>query len=113
MKIAVYDLNIENASVEKLANGQYEVTAIIKGNTFQFEQDKLVQEQVFSHAVSVAIYAEENSTSKVLVQLNTELIAGKKTISVILNNKPSKIVVDPQLIFIDRNRVDNHAILFE
>ena len=113
MQIAVYDLNIENASMEKLPNGQYKVSATLVGKTFKFEQDKPVQEEPFTHNVPIAVYSDSETNPYVLEQINVQFVDGKKEISFLLDKKPSRIVIDPQLIFIDRNRVDNEAILHE
>ena len=99
--------------MEKLPNGQYKVSATLVGKTFKFEQDKPVQEEPFTHNVPIAVYSDSETNPYVLEQINVQFVDGKKEISFLLDKKPSRIVIDPQLIFIDRNRVDNEAILNE
>jgi len=113
MQIAIYDLRVEEAHIEKLANGHYKVTATLAGNTFKFSKEQDIQELPFVHPVPFAIYATDTKATRLLYQQSIELVNGKKLISIILDEKPSKIIVDPNLMFIDRNSVDNRSVLSE
>ena len=107
MQIAVYDLQIEDAQIEKMTNGKYKVTAMLEGKTFKFAKDQAVKELVFEHAVPVAVYSEDAKKPKILYQFHATMNDGELPISIILDTKPGKITIDPNLMFIDRNRVDN------
>jgi aminopeptidase N len=107
MQVSVYDLSIEDTKMVKNASGKYQVTATLLGKKLPFEQNKDDKEIAFQHHVPVAIYSKKSGKHYILKQFDVQLIKGKKQLSILLDEEPSKIVIDPNFMFIDRNQTDN------
>jgi len=103
-EIVTYDLSISNAKIEQLANGKYQLTANVSGLTFKHDP---LEQKHFTHDVTVGVYAEVLGKSYLLHQQSIQMINGFKQVTFNLAEAPSKIVIDPHYLFIDRDRVNN------
>jgi len=105
-EIATYDLTISNANIETLADGKYQITANVSGLTFKHAA---LKQQSFIHHVTVGVYSRVAEESYLLKKQTIQMINGAKKIRFIVDEAPFKIVIDPNYLFIDRNRVNNES----
>jgi ABC-2 type transport system permease protein len=108
-KIIEYDLAIDNTEIIKLPDGRYRVTfelnasrllADDKGNYSPINIDEPIQIALFEgypyKQSQPAIYLKHHQVN----QVNT-------TISLVVDRKPSYIMVDPELTRLDQNLANN------
>lgn len=107
-EIVTYDLNISNAKTEQLANGKYQLTANVSGLTYKHAP---LEQKKFTHDVTVSVYSELMGESYLLQQQSVQMTNGEKQVTFILDDAPFKIVIDPDNLFIDRNRINNESKL--
>jgi len=105
-EIVTYDLNISNAKTEQLTNGKYQLTANVSGLTFKHDP---LEQKKFTHDVTVGVYAEVMGQSYLLQKQSVQMKNGVKQVTFILDEPPFKIVIDPDKLFIDRNRINNES----
>jgi len=105
-EIVTYDLNISNAKTEQLTNGKYQVTATVSGLTFKHAP---LVEKKFTHDVTVGIYSEVMGQPYLLQQQSVQMTNGVQQVTFILDDAPFKIIIDPNNLFIDRNRINNES----
>jgi len=105
-EIVTYDLNISNAKIERLVNGKYQVTANVSG--LIFKHDPLKQSD-FTHDVTIGIYAEVMGDTYLLQQQSIQMNHGFKQVIFNVDEAASKIVIDPNYLFIDRDRINNES----
>ena len=106
-----YELSIRDSYVEPLANGKYKVTVNVSGLTIK--QNTPVQQSPldFVHTVTLAVYSEVLGELYLLKQQAIQMINGQQQVELILDTEPSKLVLDPDYLFIDRNRINNEQRL--
>jgi len=105
-EIVTYDLNISNVKIEPLVNGKYQVTANVSGLTFKHVP---LKQSDFTHDVTIGIYAEVMGDTYLLQQQSIQMNNGLKQVTFNVDEAPSKIVIDPNYLFIDRDRVNNES----
>ncbi|MDU0113447.1 M1 family aminopeptidase [Psychrosphaera aquimarina] len=110
-EIVTYELSIRDSYVEPLANGKYKVTVNVSGLTIK--QNTPVQQSPldFVHTVTLAVYSEVLGELYLLKQQAIQMINGQQQVELILDTEPSKLVLDPDYLFIDRNRINNEQRL--
>lgn len=111
--IVTYDLSITNAEVQKLPSGKFQVTADLTAVKYEHHVNDMTQQKVFAHNISVGAY-QEVMGELYLAELQSVQMAGTSNrITFTLDQPPSKLIVDPRYLFIDRNRIDNEINLAE
>jgi hypothetical protein len=105
-QIVTYDLAIEDASLTKLKNGHYQITASLTGHQISHDSPNNSEQKVFSHDVEVAAYEASGD----IITLSREWVnfkSSKQNLIFTTPVKPALLVLDPKFMFIDKNRLDN------
>lgn len=98
-RVITYDLSVENAEVEKLANGQYEVT--IQLDTRRFETNTQGEEEQIGINESIVIGAFDEHPSmiqneeSILYLAPNTFNAEKSTVKITLDRLPHYVAIDP------------------
>ncbi|HEY0095518.1 MAG TPA: M1 family aminopeptidase, partial [Archangium sp.] len=101
--ITLYDLRAESAHLRPLADGRYEVTLRITAGKSHADGSGNEAPVELHEPIEVGLFGEEH----VLSVQRHELHSGLNTLSLVLDERPVSVVVDPYLTRIDRNRFDN------
>ena len=105
--IVTYDLSIAEASIEMLANGTYQVSAQVSGQSFTHLLSESPKQHPFNHRVTVTALAEVSGQAYLIQKQEIQMVDGVQSVTFMLPQRPSKLVIDPNYLFIDRNRIDN------
>ncbi|MCY1080144.1 M1 family aminopeptidase [Archangium lansingense] len=101
--ITLYDLRAEAAELRQRADGRYEVTLRIAAGKSHADGRGNEDPVELHEPIEVGLFRE----GRVLAIQRHELRSGLNTLSLVLDEKPVSVVVDPYLTRIDRNRFDN------
>lgn len=101
--ITLYDLRAESAELRPLADGRYEVTLRIAAGKSHADGSGNEAPVELHEPIEVGLFGRE----RVLAVQRHQLHSGLNTVSLVLDEKPVSVVVDPYLTRIDRNRFDN------
>gem|GEM_PF-3446156 len=109
-KIVLYDLELASASVKQLAGGLFEVTATVTAAKRQAASDGTDNEVPLDERIDLAVFRtvpDRTPSSDLIVSQRLKLRTGKNQVSLVVNEKPGYIAVDPWMLRIDRNRFNN------
>jgi ABC-2 type transport system permease protein len=110
-QIAIYDLSITLRDSILTPSNKYKVSFELTGSTFIFDDNSQLQEVPFEHKVPVIVFGSGSEQSRVLHQTSIHLKKGKQQVTLLLNSKPGLVILDPNMMFIDRNRKDNQIVI--
>jgi len=111
-RITLYDLRAKQATVRRLADGQFETTLTVeagkayadgKGNETRAPFDEEVDIGVFTAHPGDLTFGRENVVSMQRMPIRS----GEQQVRIVTQGKPAYAGVDPYLHFIDRNSNDN------
>jgi hypothetical protein len=111
-RITLYDLSAKQATVRRLADGQYETTITVKagksyadgkGNEKSAPFDEPVDIGVFTARPDDLSFGKENVLSMQRMQIHS----GEQQVKIVTQHAPVWAGVDPYLNFIDRDTNDN------
>ena len=111
-KISLYDFKVTDASVRTLNDGQYEVSVEVETRKFYANPFGEESEQPFLDSVEVALYSHSNSIASLnnaaLLKIEPhQFDSVTNQFKMIVSEKPSKVVIDPDHLFIERELDDN------
>lgn len=114
-RIISYDLRLESSSYTKLENGQFEIELEINAQKFEYI-DGIASEIDFNEPIPIGLLAQHPSraTDEEIIYLEARAItSGKNRITVIVDELPGYISIDPYGIRLDMIRNDNWVRLEE
>ncbi len=110
-KVIEYDLAINNAVVNELNDGRYEVVIDVKALRLATNKEGLVNEIGIDEPIKIALYSAhpDVKNTKTLYIENQQIREVKSTITLIVKNKPSYVMIDPNYTRLDKDFSDNIA----
>jgi ABC-type transport system involved in multi-copper enzyme maturation permease subunit len=102
-EIVLYDLKIDTAQTHRRADGRWDVTVQVEASKSRADGRGNEQPLAFDEPVEIAIDGDE----KVLESRKHNLRRGMNEIRLIVDSRPSSVIVDPGITRIDRNPGDN------
>jgi ABC-2 type transport system permease protein len=115
--IVLYDLRLDSASTERLADGRYEVKLRISASRASFDGSGRERPLALREAVDVGVFGarpgEGKGQAAALSLAKYELRQGVNELSIVVEGRPERAVVDPDVSRIDRNRFDNAMAVVE
>lgn len=108
-KVIEYDLSINNAVVSELPDGRYEVVIDVKALRLLTDKDGLVSEIGLDEAINIALYrAHPGRKSTEALSIENQLInQTNSTITLIVEDKPSYVMIDPNYTRLDKDLSNN------
>lgn len=116
-KIIVYDLAVNSTQTKQLANGDYQVTIDIDIERLEINAHGKEVSTTINNYFDIGIYrgnhrlavkSDNNSHENQLLHLKAYYFNEKrKTLTIIVKQKPTKIVIDPYINVIDKMRSNN------
>jgi ABC-2 type transport system permease protein len=111
-RITLYDLRVKQASVRRLADGQYETTIDIVGGKSYVDEDGNEAQAPLDEQIDVGVFTmrpddRDFGSEHVLQMQRLSIRAGEQQVRLVTKDKPLYAGVDPYLTFIDRNSNDN------
>lgn len=117
-KISLYDFKVVDASIKPLDNGKYEVSVEVETRKFYANPFGEESEQPFLDAVDVGLFSQSESAERYnaedLIQMESrQFDSVSNQLKIIVSQKPSRVVIDPYHLFIDRELEDNLFLIRE
>jgi ABC-2 type transport system permease protein len=108
-KVIEYDLAINNAVVSELADGRYEVVIDVKALRLSTDKDGLVSEIGIDESIKVALYrAYPGRRNTEVISIKNQLINQTNlTVTLIVEDKPSYVMIDPNYTRLDKDLSNN------
>lgn len=106
-KITLHDLRVTQANVREMASGAYELFGDFEVHKYYVDSTGVEQEQTPNDWIEVGIYAD-TPEGEVQIALRSYWFNAERTsINFKLSQKPSRIVIDPLNLFIEKDDRDN------
>jgi ABC-2 type transport system permease protein len=99
-KVTLYDFKVDSAESRRLPDGRYCVDLRVTAT----KQDHNDRPLPMREMIDIGVYSSDD---KALHLVKHELRSGAQTITVIVEQEPRSVAVDPYICRIDRNRFDN------
>jgi len=108
-KVIEYDLAIENAVINGLNDGRYEVIIDVKALRLETNKSGDVSKIAINEPIKIALFsAHPDDKSTQTIYLKNHLInQANSKIKIITKDKPSFVMIDPNYTRLDRNLADN------
>ena len=103
--ITLWDLRTTAVAAEPAGNGAWRVTLEVEAQKFRADGSGKETEAPMNDFVEIGVFGEE--TADPLYLRKHRIRSGRQRITVIVNGKPARAGLDPQLLLIDRNWTDN------
>lgn len=103
--ITLWNLRTTAIAAEPAGNGAWRVTLDIEAQKLRAGGDGTETEIAMNDLVEIGVFGEQ--TADPLYLRKHRIRSGRQRISVVVNDKPARGGVDPQLLLIDRNWSDN------
>ena len=103
-KIILYENEAVSASFEELPDGRYKVTMNLEARKFYADSIGNQMATPLQDYIAVGIFGENGKELYLHKHLFTE---EENTVTVIVDEKPVKAGIDPYVILIDKDRIDN------
>jgi ABC-type transport system involved in multi-copper enzyme maturation permease subunit len=113
-RITLFDLKADEATVEALPNGQFQVTLSIETAKFEADAEGVETARVINDEIDIGLFmikpGDVNFDDKAVIYLKKHKITPDiKSIKVTVDKKPLFVGIDPYNKLIDRNSNDNLA----
>jgi hypothetical protein len=108
-KVIEYDLAINNAVVNELADGRYEVVIDVKALRLSTDENGLISEIGIDESIEIALYRAHpgrRNTETLLIE-NQLINHINSTITLIVEDKPSYVMIDPNYTRLDKDLSNN------
>lgn len=108
-KVIEYDLAINNAVVNELADGRYEVVIDVNALRLSTDKDGQVSEIGIDESITIALYrAYPGRRSTEALSITKQLInQTNSTITLVVEDKPSYVMIDPNYTRLDKDLSNN------
>ena len=109
--VTLYENKAVEASYEIGANNSYKVQLDIETSKYRVDIKGVENEITMKDWIDIGIYGEDGNE---LLYLEKHQITGKKTsLEIVVDQKPSKVGVDPTFKLMDKHKEDNMMLLEE
>ena len=108
-KVIEYDLAINNAVVSELPDGRYEVVIDVKALRLSTDKNGKVSEIGIDESIKIAIYRAYpgHKNTKALSIENQLINQANSTVTLIVEDKPSYVMIDPNYTRLDKDLSNN------
>jgi aminopeptidase N len=106
--ITIYDNKVVATRHEKLSENKYKVNLTIQVLKHRIDSLGVETSVPLRDWIDIGIYAKKEHGKDELIYLNKHIITEQKTkLEIVVDRLPSKAVIDPRCITIDKNRGDD------
>lgn len=105
-RVVLYDLAVAAARSTRLPDGRYEITVEVRASKVRIDEEGREQPMAMDEAIGVLLVAGESGGSPRRVE-KVRLRSGLNVLKFVVENEPEAVEIDPELLRIDRNRLDN------
>lgn len=110
-RVITYDLKVTEATIQKLTNGQYEVTCAISAKRLATQQNGQMQEIAINEPIPIGIFTKhpkDIKTESAILYLEPQQISkDEMQFKLVVDELPHFVAIDPFGTRLDENRVDN------
>ncbi len=107
-KIVLFENKVKTASYKPLENDAYEITINLDTKKLEADSIGITTEVALNDLIDIGIYGQGKSGKQELLYLEKHRITdGESSIVLTLDQKPSRVGIDPLYKLIDRNPGDN------
>lgn len=111
-RITLYDLRAKQATVRRLAGGQYETTVTVHAGQVYADSKGNERKAPFDQQVDIGLFTADPadlgfSRKNILSVQRLPIRSGEQKVRIVTQKKPIYAGVDSSLTFIDRNATDN------
>ena len=110
-KVIEYDLAIKKAVVNKLTDGRYQVVIDIKALRLATDKQGLVSEISIDEPINIALFSghPDSKKTRTLYLENQQINLANSTITLLVKEKPSFVMIDPNYTRLDKDLSNNIA----
>ncbi|NII29182.1 peptidase M1 [Pseudoflavitalea sp. X16] len=109
--VILYDNKLRHADYEKISEKQYSVTATLDMKKIQMDSLGNEKATAINDWIELGVFTKDVHGKEHLVLLKKiKINSAQATLQLSVPQKPSKIVLDPHLLFIDKNMTDNEKL---
>ncbi len=106
-KVVLYDNRLENTRVKDAGNGEFSIDLSFRVNKQEFKGKEIVTPELADY-IQFGFFDEEDN----LIYLHTTKVSEQEnTLSIRLNRKPARVVLDPNLMLMDKD-IDDQEVRF-
>ncbi len=107
--IVIYDLRLDAASSERLPDGRYALTLRASAARGGFDGTGAERPLALNEVIEIGVYGEATGAAEgpTLYLGKHELVRGANEIAIVVDGRPARAALDPNVTRIDRNRFDN------
>jgi len=105
-RVVLYDLAIASAASTRLPDGRYEVRVEARASKVRIDEAGREQPIAMDEEIDVALITGDAGGPSRRVE-KVRLRSGTNTLTFVVEREPAVVVIDPEILRIDRNRLDN------
>jgi ABC-2 type transport system permease protein len=109
--IVLYDLRVDSAVAERREDGRYDVAVRVAASRGRFDGSGNESPLGLNEAIEIGVFSarpgDAGGSESILYLGKHEMRQGINEISVVVDEPPDRVAVDPYVLRIDKNRFDN------
>ncbi len=105
-RVVLYDLAVASAASTRLPDGRYEITVEVRASKILVDEAGREQPIPMDENIDVALITGDSGGPSRQVE-KVRLRSGANTLSFVVEREPAVVEIDPEILRIDRNRLDN------
>jgi ABC-2 type transport system permease protein len=106
--VILYDNKLRHADYKKVSEKQYSVTVTLDMKKMQMDSLGNERSTAINDWVELGVYTkDEHGKENLMLLKKVKINSAQATLKLSVPQKPTKIVLDPHLLFIDKNMTDN------
>jgi ABC-type transport system involved in multi-copper enzyme maturation permease subunit len=105
-EVVVYDVSLDYATAAKRADGKWLLELRVNAAKTKVNDDGSESAIAMDEPVGIAVYGDD-AEEMLLSSSKQQLQSGESVLRLVLDHEPRRVVVDPAMCLIDRDRFDN------
>ncbi|MFA6954491.1 MAG: M1 family aminopeptidase [Thermoanaerobaculia bacterium] len=105
-EVVLYDVKLEDATASKRSDGKWELEVRVKAAKTKVNDDGSESAIAMDELVGFAVYGDD-AEERILSSSKLRILSGEHVLRLVLDDEPRRVVVDPAMCLIDRDRFDN------
>jgi aminopeptidase N len=105
-EVVLYDVALTAATASKRADGKWELEVRVRAAKSKVNDDGSESAIAMDEPVGIAVYGDDEE-ERLLASSKQQVRSGESVQRFVLDEEPRRVVVDPTMCLIDRDRFDN------
>jgi hypothetical protein len=105
-RVVLHDLAIASARSTRRPDGRYEITVEVRASKLLMDEAGQEVPMTMDEMIDVALHTGDAGESPVRVE-KVRIRSGMNELAFVVESEPESVEIDPEILRIDRNRLDN------